>query len=139
MSRVSRHVLRRRVNFYEVDSAGIVHFSWFYRYMEEAEIALWRSAGLRVTPSHELAFPRVAAAFDFRAPLRFDDEFDAEIEVASMGRSSIGYVCRIARDGTPLATGTMTIVCVKPGDPMRAVQIPPEVMERLEIAEERRT
>ena len=31
--------LSRRVQFYETDAAGIVHFSWFYRYMEEAEHA----------------------------------------------------------------------------------------------------
>ena len=35
----------RRVLFYETDAAGIVHFSWFFRYMEEAEHALWREAG----------------------------------------------------------------------------------------------
>ena len=41
----SEHRMRRRVQFYETDAAGIVHFSWFYRYMEEAEHALWREAG----------------------------------------------------------------------------------------------
>ena len=30
--------------------AGVVHFSWFFRYMEEAEHALWRAAGLSVAP-----------------------------------------------------------------------------------------
>ena len=36
--------LQRRVQFYETDAAGIVHFSWFFRYLEEAEHALWREA-----------------------------------------------------------------------------------------------
>ena len=36
---------RRRVQFYETDLAGIVHFSWYPRYMEEAEHAMWRDAG----------------------------------------------------------------------------------------------
>ena len=40
--------LRRRVQFYETDAAGMVHFSWFFRYMEEAEHALWREAGLSI-------------------------------------------------------------------------------------------
>ena len=38
----SDHRLRRRVHFYETDMAGFVHFSCFFRYMEEAEHALWR-------------------------------------------------------------------------------------------------
>ena len=45
---VSEYRLRRRVQFYETDAAGIVHFSWFFRYMEEAEHALWREAGLSI-------------------------------------------------------------------------------------------
>ena len=44
----SEYRLRRRVQFHETDAAGIVHFSWFYRYMEEAEHALWRQAGLSI-------------------------------------------------------------------------------------------
>ena len=47
---VSEYRLRRRVQFYETDAAGIVHFSWFFRYMEEAEHALWREAGLSIAP-----------------------------------------------------------------------------------------
>ena len=40
----------RRVQFGETDMAGIVHFSWMFRYMEEAEHALWRAAGLSIHP-----------------------------------------------------------------------------------------
>src|SRR5262245_24638607 len=69
--------LRRRVQFYETDVAGIVHFSWFFRYMEEAEHALWRQAGLRIHPDQsDIGWPRVAASFEFHRPLRFEDEFD---------------------------------------------------------------
>ena len=32
---------RRRVQFAETDLAGIAHFACFFRYMEEAEHALW--------------------------------------------------------------------------------------------------
>ena len=59
------HRLSRRVQFYETDAAGIVHFSCFYRYMEEAEHALWRAAGLSINPTHPVVgFPRVAASFN---------------------------------------------------------------------------
>ena len=37
--------LKRRVQFYETDMAGIVHFSCYFRYLEEAEHAMWRDAG----------------------------------------------------------------------------------------------
>jgi acyl-CoA thioester hydrolase len=132
-ARLSRHTLRRRVNFYEVDQAAIVHFSCYYRYMEEAEHAFWRAAGLALTDAGTLGFPRVSSAFEYHAPLRFDDEFDAELQIAAIGRSSLRYMCRMTRDGTPIATGTMTIVCVEIGPPMRAVPLPRAILERIEV------
>jgi hypothetical protein len=66
MTRQSEHTMRRRVNFYESDPAGIVHFSNYYRYMEEAEHAFWRATGLALTAVHHLGVPRVAAAFKYR-------------------------------------------------------------------------
>ena len=39
---LSEFRLGRRVQFYETDAAGIVHFSWYPRYMEEAEHAIDR-------------------------------------------------------------------------------------------------
>jgi YbgC/YbaW family acyl-CoA thioester hydrolase len=133
-ARLSRHSIRRRVNFYEVDQAAIVHFSCYYRYMEEAEYAFWRAAGLRLADAGTLGFPRVAAAFQFHAPLRFEDEFDAELQIAAIGRSSLRYTCRITLDGAAIATGSMTIVCVDVGPPMRAVPLPSDIVDRIEVA-----
>ena len=48
MVAISEFRLTRRVHFYETDSAGIVHFSVFFRYMEEAEHAMWRAEGLSI-------------------------------------------------------------------------------------------
>lgn len=128
---------RRRVNFYEVDSAGIVHFSWFARYMEEAEHALWRAAGLSIAPpGSSIGFPRVAMTFDFRQPLRFEDEFDVHIRIVAIGLKSIRYACVVRRHEQPVATGSLTIACVERGPTMRAIPIPDEIRARFEIAAE---
>ena len=75
----SEYRLKRRVQFYETDAAGIVHFSWFFRYMEEAEHALWREAGLSIHPPDvDIGWPRVAASFEFHRALRFEQEFDVD-------------------------------------------------------------
>jgi len=127
--------IRRRIHFHEVDSAGIVHFSWFYRYMEEAESALWRTAGLRIAPSKELAYPRVAASFEFKKPLRFEDEADVEIQVAAIGRTSIRYRCVITLNGDIAAIGSMTIVCAvgTPGA-VRPVPVPDFIRAALAVS-----
>jgi YbgC/YbaW family acyl-CoA thioester hydrolase len=128
---------RRRVQFYETDLAGFVHFSWFFCYMEEAEHALWREAGLTISdPQSDIAWPRLSASFDYHHPLRFEDEFDVRIRIVEISNRTIRYSCEITRDDTELATGSLTIICVNRTPPMRAVDIPPEIARRFQAAPE---
>jgi len=125
---------RRRVQFAETDLAGIAHFSWYFRYMEEAEHALWRHLGMSIAaPGSGVGFPRVSASCDFKAPLRFEDEFECRIQVESIGQRSIRYACTIQRGDQVAATGTMTSVCVvRDADGgVRAVDVPDDIVARL--------
>jgi YbgC/YbaW family acyl-CoA thioester hydrolase len=129
--------LTRRVQFYETDAAGIVHFSWFFRYMEEAEHALWREAGLSIYPGNsEIGWPRVATSFEFRRPLHFEEQFEVHLRVADITRRTIRYTCRIAQGEATIATGDLTIACVRrtPGEPMKSIDIPPEIAARFQVA-----
>ena len=137
MQPLSEYRLKRRVQFYETDAAGIVHFSWFFRYMEEAEHAMWRAVGLSVAPpGSEIGWPRVSASFEFHRALRFEDEFDVHIKVAAIGEKSIRYSCELTRGTERLATGALTIVCVRrePGGIMRSVPIPGDIASRFVVA-----
>ncbi len=136
---ISEYRLRRRVQFYETDAAGIVHFSWFFRYMEEAEHALWREAGLSIhRPGADIGWPRVAASFDFSSALRFEDEFEVQLRIAEMTRKTIRYTCELTHGETRIATGDLTIACVRkrPNEPMKAIDIPPDIAARFEVATE---
>ncbi len=81
---ISEHVYHRRVQFPETDAAGIVHFTNFFKYVEEAEHSMWRAAGLSIATERdrEIGWPRVAASFEYRKPLKFEDEFDVHLRVA---------------------------------------------------------
>jgi len=130
-------VLRRRVQFYETDAAGIVHFSTFFRYMEEAEHALWRERGLSIFPPEPThGWPRVAASFSYQRPLRFEDEFDVRIEITKISTRSLTYGCLITCRGELVAEGGMTIVCVQrdADQTMRAAPIPEAIVARLQPA-----
>ncbi len=125
--------MRRRVQFYETDAAGIVHFSWFYRYMEEAEHALWREAGLSIhAPASEIGWPRVAASCEFHRALKFEDEFDVLIRVREITGRTIAYNCTIEQGEQRIATASMKIACVstRSGEPMRSIEIPEEIAGR---------
>ena len=129
----SEHRYRRRVQFADTDLAGLVHFAWIARYMEEAEHALWRAAGLSIVgPTREMGFPRVALTIDFKAPLKFEEEFEDHVRIEAISRRTIRYAHTITRGETVIATGTMTTACVAHVDGrMRAVEIPTDIRERL--------
>ena len=134
---LSEFRLTRRVHFYETDAAGIVHFSVFFRYMEEAEHAMWRAAGLNIAlPGAPIGFPRVSTSFNFLKPLRFEDEFDIRLRVTGKTPKTLSYSATIEKDGTILARGTLTVACVRkrPGEPMRGTEIPADVADRFAIA-----
>jgi YbgC/YbaW family acyl-CoA thioester hydrolase len=136
---LSEYHLRRRVQFYETDVAGIVHFSWFFRYMEEAEHALWREAGLSIhPPGAEIGWPRVAASFEFHRALRFEDEFDVRLRIADLTRKTMTYTCVLTLGGANIATGTMTIACVRkqPDRSMKAIEIPADISRRFQVHHE---
>jgi acyl-CoA thioester hydrolase len=132
----SEHHHKRQVQFYETDQAGIVHFSWFYRYMEEAEHALWREAGLSIAmPGRGIGWPRISATCEFYRPLRFEDEFDVWIRIAEISDRRIRYSCRLSKSGEKIATGEMTIACVsrEPGGPMKSISIPQDIVVRFQV------
>lgn len=124
----------RRVQFHETDLAGIAHFSWYFRYMEEAEHALWRSLGMSVAPADAaVGFPRVAASCDFKAPLHFEEEFEVVIQVEAVGRRSIRYVCTLEKGAQIVAAGSMTSASVARTADGRvtAVDLPAGIAARL--------
>ena len=136
---VSEHRMKRRVQFHETDAAGLVHFTAFFRYLEEAEHELWRAAGLSIhPPGTEVGFPRLATSFEFHQPMRFEDEFEVRIRVVEMKKSTLRYVCVISRGRERIATGSLTIVCVRkqPDRPLKAISIPPDIAARFRAAPE---
>lgn len=132
-----------RVQFSETDMAGIVHFSNFFRYMERAEHAFWRSLGLSVTdgsvpPEERVGWPRVHASCDYKAPLRFEEEFKVEMLVEEVRSKVIRYLFRFRKlDGQLVAEGRVTAACVRK-DPtsrqMKAVSIPDRIREKVSAA-----
>ena len=130
---MSDFVYRRRVQFADTDLAGIVHFSVIFRYMEEAEHALWREVGLSIADrDSDIGWPRISAACEFRNPLRFEEEFEVRARIGALKTRTIEYEFTLVRDRTVIAVGTITSVCVKKGSGgMRAIEVPAEVVRRL--------
>lgn len=131
--------LTRRVEFSDTDMAGIMHFSNFFRFMEAAEHAFFRSLGFSVVLSGEgLHLPRVHAECDYLAPLRFEDQVLIHLLVQKKGTRSLTYQFRFHRLGETreAARGTLTVVCAKrlEGGTFRAARLPKVIREKIEEA-----
>ena len=127
----------RRVQFADTDLAGLVHFSMFFRYMEEAEHALWRAAGLTIARAGELTgWPRLAASFEFKAPLRFEEEFEIYVSVTHVTRKTMEYEFRIERGEIHVGDGRIktAFVSKQPNEPMKILELPADIVERLRAA-----
>ena len=135
--------LVRQVEFSETDMAGIVHFSNFFRYMEAAEHAFFRSLGFSIHTSdpERVGWPRVHAACDFRHPLRFEDSVEIRLLVREKREKSLVYsfIFRKLNETSPIevARGTLKVVCVKreaAHGKMTSVAIPAEIAGKIEAA-----
>ena len=127
----------RKVFFYETDLAGVVHFSCYFRYMEEAEHALWRAAGLTVDRAGaSIGYPRVSATFDYKSPLFFEDELTIVARVHAVTQRTIKYSFVFTRGEAAIGIGWLTTACAtrQEDGSMRSVEVPPGVVASLRSA-----
>ena len=84
----------KRVEFRDTDAAGIMHFSAYFTYMEEAEHELLRSIGTSVVLNagqETVSWPRVAADANYRMPVTFEDEMTIQVRIKRLGSRSVTY------------------------------------------------
>ena len=135
--------ITRRVEFSETDMEGIMHFTNFFKFMETAEHAFFRSIGYSVVLSrngHDLCLPRVHAECDYLAPLRFEDEVSVRLLVERKGTRSLTCQFRFHRlsGHRPqlVARGRLIVVCAerqKDGS-LKAAPFPKALSDRIQEA-----
>ena len=136
--------LTRQVEFSDTDMAGIMHFSNFFRFMEAAEHAFFRSLGFSIQATgvpEPLGWPRVHADCDFKHPLRFEDTVEIRLLVREKREKSIVYAFIFRKlneqPAREVARGNLAVACVRrdrPGGAMTAVPIPEAIAARIEVA-----
>ena len=104
------------IRFGDVDHARIVYYPRFFHYFHVAfEEFFFTHLGRRyvhVIERLKLGFPAVRAEAEFKAPLRFGDVLDVEVQVARLGRTSIAFRYRGRCRRRLAVVGEVTCVCV---------------------------
>ncbi|MCC6908058.1 MAG: hypothetical protein IT430_08975 [Phycisphaerales bacterium] len=139
---------RRLVEFADTDTAGIMHFANYFRFMEAVEHAFIRTLGETVheQDGHRMAgWPRVEVSCRYFAPVRFQDTVEVHLLVLRKTDKAItyGFVFRkVNMDGTlegmPVtARGVVTALYATnhtPDGRMRAASMPEAFVRLIDTA-----
>ena len=101
---------RIRVRFAETDAMGIVHHSRYLPYLEEARVAYLRAIGHPYMDWRDQGLDSAVleAYVRYRSPLRFDDEIDVHLLLATATRATfqMAYLITV---GDAVASTAVTV------------------------------
>src|SRR6202007_3296881 len=110
------------VRFGETDMQNVVYYANYLLYAEVGRFAYMRELGLLYSDmsAKGLDFTIGEASVRYRAPLRFDDEFDIKVRVGEIRHTSWSFEYAIDRaDGTHCAEVSTVQVVVGRVPPMK--------------------
>jgi acyl-CoA thioester hydrolase len=135
---------RRLIEFADTDLAGIMHFSNFFRFVEAAEHAFFRSLGFSVhhaKGADHQGWPRLEVTCRYFKPARFEQTMETCLHVDEIRTSSLRYsfwIFNADQPGeSPVAGGACSIIHVELDTKTHAIRkapIPAALRHRLEGA-----
>ncbi|HXY63887.1 MAG TPA: acyl-CoA thioesterase [Mycobacterium sp.] len=110
-------VYRHRVRYLEADQQGVVFNMWYLGYFDEAMTLFLEQGGLPYNRMLEAGFDvhLVHSEIDWKAPLRFPEEFGVEVGVDGVdgvGRSSFALRFVVRGPAGEVAVGRTVYVVV---------------------------
>jgi acyl-CoA thioester hydrolase len=121
----------QRVRYHECDPQGVVFNANYLAYVDVGMTELWREVGgYEEMISDGTDMVVAEAQIRYRAPLRFDDEFEAVLAVTRLGTTSMTTGFRLERNGETMTEGELRHVFV-PARGEGTVPIPDGVREGL--------
>ena len=87
--------------------AGIVHFSNFYKWMEQCEHEFFRLLGLSIVAHRSdgstIGWPRVSSQCRFESPAHYEDVLDMLLTVQRIGVKSLTFDVAFTNNGRCVA------------------------------------
>jgi len=117
---------------------NVVYYANYLLYAEVGRVAYLRDLGLLYSEmtANGLDFTIGEASVHYRAPLRFDDEFDIKVRVGEIRHSSWSFEYAVDRaDGLHCADMTTVQVMIDRST-LRATRIPEDLRRTLETAKD---
>ena len=129
---------RLRVRFGETDMQNVVYYANYLLYAEVGRFAYMRELGLLYSDmsAKGLDFTIGEASVRYRAPLRFDDEFDIKVRVGEIRHTSWGFEYAVDRADGLHCVDMTTVQVMIDRSTLRATRIPEDLRRTLETAKD---
>ena len=104
-----------RVYYEDTDTAGIVYYANYLRYLERGRTEWLRALGveqLRLAQETGLVFAVRSLNIEYLKPARLDDVLAVLTELTLPGRAQVTLKQRIERDGETLVEASVRIACL---------------------------
>ena len=126
---------RVRVQWADIDVAGICYFAAYWRFAERAEMDMFRDLGYpyaEIFDRYDMWLPRVHVEAEYHAPALMDDRLRLRTHIEKVGASSVRWrtVVFNERTGEPGAAFGLTIACMDRAS-KRSVPLPADLRAAL--------
>lgn len=104
-----------RVYYEDTDTAGVVYYANYLRFMERARTEWLRALGFeqdKLSQEERIIFAVRAIKVDFFKPGRFNELLEASVGVRRIGGASLTFVQQIRRDATTLCQAEVKVACL---------------------------
>ena len=108
---------RQRVQWADIDIAGIMYFAAYQRFVERAEMDMFNEIGfpyVEIFDRYDMWLPRVHVEASYHKPARMDDWLLMRTHVERVGSSSVRWTTALSNESTGEvgASMTLTVACM---------------------------
>lgn len=106
---------RLRVQWADIDLAGIMYFAAYWRFVERAEMEFFRDLGFpydALFDRYDFWLPRVKTESEYHAPAQMDDWLELQTYIEHVGSSSVRWRTVVVNERTGEAGAAFTLTCV---------------------------
>lgn len=125
-----------RVYYEDTDTAGVVYYANYLRFMERARTEWLRSFGFEqdeLISSEDMVFVVRSVRLDYLKPALFNEALEVTARIKHMGKASVVFEQEVIRNSESLEVlvrGEVKLACLSHSS-MRPRQIPQPILEAI--------
>lgn len=123
-------ILKKKVYLHDTDCTGIVYYSKYLEWFEEARVELIEVTYKPLTKLIEednVTFLPLSANIDFLATLKFDDKIIIEINIKELNKFKVLLEYKVTDNGKVICLGETNMLCIN-ATTKRPVKIPEKLL-----------